>query len=54
MVDFNSDIPKGQPKLDPTYWENFNKKSEQNSVLSDVNNKIALKDLISIFKANKK
>ncbi len=53
MVDFNSDIPKGKPKLDPKYWENFNNKDSQSSPLSEFNTDRALED-ISIFNGGKK
>lgn len=53
MVDFNTDIPKGKPKLDSKYWENFNNKETRDSVLSDFNTNRALED-ISIFKGGKK
>lgn len=56
MIDFNGDIPKGKPTLDPKYWENFKKNSDQNAILSDfntANTKCSLKDL-SIFKGGKK
>ncbi len=53
MVDFNSDIPKGKPKLDPKYWENLKNNESQNSPISDFNTNRALEE-ISIFKGGKK
>ncbi len=53
MVDFNSDIPKGTPKLDPKYWETFNKTDSQNFPLSEFNTDRALGE-ISIFNGGKK
>ncbi len=63
MVDFNSDIPKGKPKLDPEYWKNFNNSNNegvQNSPLfkfNELNTDSALKDMKnnnSIFNDTKK
>ena len=54
MVDFNSDIPKGKPELDPTYWNKFKDNEEsQNSPLSNFNTNRALEE-ISIFNGVKK
>lgn len=54
MVDFNSDIPKGKPELDPTYWNKFkDNEDSQNSPLSNFNTNRALEE-ISIFNGVKK
>ncbi len=54
MVDFNSELPKGQPKLDQSYWEKFNNNKEQQiSPLSNFNTDRALEE-ISIFNGCKK
>ena len=56
MVDFNSDIPKGRPQLDPDYWSKLNNKDKKNpDAIFDVNTNFALKDLsdISVFKGKK-
>ncbi len=56
MVEFNSDIPKGRPQLDPDYWSKLNNKDNQNpNAIFDVNTNFALKDLsdISVFKGKK-
>ena len=46
MVEFNSDIPKGRPQLDPDYWSKLNNKDNQNpNAIFDVNTNFALKDL---------
>lgn len=59
MVDFNSDIPKGLPKLDNDYWSKnkTNADNQLQSPLFDVNTKFTLEnDLskISVFNGNKK
>lgn len=57
MVEFNSDIPKGRPQLDPDYWSKLNNKDNQNpNAIFDVNTNFALKDLsdISVFKGKNK
>ncbi len=54
MVDFYNDLPKGQPKLDPKYWDNLkNNNDAQNSPISDFNATRALEE-ISIFNGGKK
>ncbi len=59
MVDFNSDIPKGLPKLDKDYWvtqANSTDNQLQNP-LFDINTKFTLEnDLskISVFNGKKK
>ncbi len=59
MVDFNSDIPKGLPKLDKDYWStqaNSTDNQLQNP-LFDINTKFTLEnDLskISVFNGKKK
>ena len=60
MVDFNSDIPKGLPKLDKDYWSKSKASNVDNQLqnpLFDVNTKFTLEnDLskISVFNGNKK
>ena len=59
MVDFNSDIPKGLPKLDKDYWSKnkINAGDQSQEPLFDVNTKFTLEnDLakISVFNGNKK
>lgn len=59
MVDFNSDIPKGLPKLDKDYWSKSktNVGEQSQEPLFDVNTKFTLEnDLakISVFNGNKK
>ena len=58
MVDFNSDIPKGLPKLDKDYWNKQKGTDNQNQdPLFDINTKFTLEnDLskISVFNGNKK
>lgn len=59
MVDFNSDIPKGLPKLDNDYWSKSktNVGDQSQEPLFDVNTKFTLEnDLskISVFNGNKK
>ncbi len=60
MVDFNSDIPKGLPKLDKDYWSKnkaSNVDTQLQNPLFDVNTKFTLEnDLsnISVFNGNKK
>lgn len=59
MVDFNSDIPKGTPRLDSKYWETFNNKTNKtdskNFPLSELNTYSALEDMKnSIFNDTKK
>ena len=59
MVDFNSDIPKGLPKLDKDYWvtqANSTDNQLQNP-LFDINTKFTLEnDLskVSVFNGKKK
>lgn len=58
MVDFNSDIPKGLPKLDSDYWTKSkgNVDKQLQNPLFDVNTKFTLEnDLskISVFNGNK-
>lgn len=61
MVDFNSDIPKGLPKLDSDYWAKQDKNDSADNQLQnplfDINTKFSLEnDLskISVFNGNKK
>lgn len=58
MVDFNSDIPNGLPKLDKDYWSKQKGTDNQNQdPLFDINTKFTLEnDLakISVFNGNKK
>ena len=53
MVEFNSELPKGRPQLDPDYWKQINNKDNQNpNAIFDINTNFALKDLsyFSVFK----
>lgn len=58
MVDFNSDIPNGLPKLDKDYWAKQKGTDNQNQdPLFDINTKFTLEnDLakISVFNGKKK
>lgn len=59
MVDFNTDIPNGLPKLDKDYWtkQNNNADNQLQNPLFDINTKFTLEnDLskISVFNGNKK
>lgn len=56
MVEFNSELPKGRPQLDPDYWTKLKNAENQNpNAIFDVNTNFALKDLseISVFKGKK-
>lgn len=52
MVDFNYDIPKGQPQLAPDYWSKLHNQEQNKNAISDFNTTRALED-ISIFKGGK-
>lgn len=51
MVDFNSDIPQGKPKLDNDYWKS-KKDLQEDTPVFDTNIKATFTSLenISIFK----
>ena len=49
MVEFNSELPKGRPQLDPDYWKQINNKDNQNpNAIFDINTNIHIKNIIII------
>ncbi len=56
MVDFNSDIPKGKPQVDPSFFKPAQKNEEQNPIFNENINYSFTKDFskISIFGKDKK